>query len=810
MTDRLPEIEGFRVLRQVGEGGIGVVYLAEPAEAPSSVVALKVLHERVDMREGDVRRLVREARVGQALRHAHILPIREIRRHGRAHVLVMEYVQGGPLRPWRAEQGASELGRQLLALASIADALEYAHSRGVVHRDVKPSNILVREDGHPFLIDFGLARTIAVDSTLTASGAILGTPGYLAPEQLIGGATLDARGDVYALGVTLFEIVTGALPFRARSLPELFEQIARAEPPRLPDSIPHARALDGIVRRAMEKRPADRYPSAAELRDDLRRAARGLKPRSGGASLWVKRELRRLNRQRTRIALGAAALLGVLAVGLLLGLRAQVRAGERRDLLQRGYELLDRGNLDETLETFAQVDELGGYEGQLAKAQALAEFQQWERAAAEIRGAREHGYAFGGDQPSAEDLLLRALLDCAEHRYESAEKGLEHALELDPDLYRAYLVQARLYVRHERRSEARAALEACRRNLKELNPRHTAVAAQIHVLDGKHAQAIQELETLAAAPNPPSWVYPLLGYAHLAAHDEGQGLKSDLQGALAAFSKAVELEPADGHSWSLLALARYHEGERELAHSCAERALACDSSLEAANLLLTALAAERGDWDAAERYAQAFASETALAQVAKRVLAQVAFVQGTRSFQTERYAEARASFRRCVELLPEHLAGWFQLGEVQRMSHENAEALRAYGQSLELIERWQTPAAAWEPWARVCARVARENRADVCVGILAATGALEGADAEVVARATLALSELRAARSASTHLPDATALNLAEALATTRVDTLRDCSWAWELIEAGDLYAVYENQPAALEGLARIEASCPP
>ena len=178
MNDRLPEIEGYRVLRKIGQGGIGVVYLAESRVEPARLVALKLLDPRIDIRENDVRRLIREARVGRSLHHENILPVLALEPWRASRVIVMEYVDGGPLAPWRAnEDSPSKLGERLLVLASIADALHYAHSRGVVHRDVKPGNILVRRDGHPFLIDFGLARAIAIDSTVTATGHILGARG---------------------------------------------------------------------------------------------------------------------------------------------------------------------------------------------------------------------------------------------------------------------------------------------------------------------------------------------------------------------------------------------------------------------------------------------------------------------------------------------------------------------------------------------------------------------------------------------------------------------------------------------------------
>src|SRR5262245_55023420 len=162
MVGGLPAIEGFRVLAEIGSGGIGVVYLAERIGPPHERVALKVLHASTDFREREVRRLLREARVGMRLSHPHILPVLAIERWEGQPVLVMEYVDGSPLSRWRVEPEERErsLAEKLIVLASIADALQHAHDQNVVHRDVKPANILVRADGHPYLIDFGMARTL--------------------------------------------------------------------------------------------------------------------------------------------------------------------------------------------------------------------------------------------------------------------------------------------------------------------------------------------------------------------------------------------------------------------------------------------------------------------------------------------------------------------------------------------------------------------------------------------------------------------------------------------------------------------------
>ena len=173
-------------------------------------------------------------------------------------------------------------------IAAVADALQYAHEHGVIHRDVKPSNIMIGEDGRPFVMDFGLAKREAGEITMTVEGQVLGTPAYMAPEQAHGeGHKVDGRADVYSLGVVLYELLTGELPFRGTQR-MLLLQVLQDEPRpprRINDKIP--RDLETICLKAMAKEPGRRYPTARELADDLRRWLKGeaiRRGRRGGGS----------------------------------------------------------------------------------------------------------------------------------------------------------------------------------------------------------------------------------------------------------------------------------------------------------------------------------------------------------------------------------------------------------------------------------------------------------------------------------------------------------------------------------------------
>jgi serine/threonine-protein kinase len=203
---------GYELIRKLGEGGMGATYLARQVSM-DRLVALKVLKKGLAKKAGFVERFVREAHLAGRLSHANIVQALDVGEAGGFHYLAMDYVEGQTASALIPSGGAMPEAQALDIALQVARALEAAHRQGIVHRDVKPENILVTAEGIAKLCDFGLAREAEGESGLTQTGTALGTPHYIAPEQARGEGGVDVRADIYSLGATLYHLVTGRTPF---------------------------------------------------------------------------------------------------------------------------------------------------------------------------------------------------------------------------------------------------------------------------------------------------------------------------------------------------------------------------------------------------------------------------------------------------------------------------------------------------------------------------------------------------------------------------------------------------------------------
>ena len=267
MTARTSTQEDFlhyRIEEPIGQGGMGVVYLAHDVRLRRKV-ALKLMAPSLARDERYRTRFASESELAMSLEHPNVVPIHDAgEAEGRLY-LAMRRVEGTDLRALLRREGALAPARALAIVSQIAQALDAAHANGLVHRDVKPSNVLLDDNEHVYLADFGLTRRLSDEASLRADTLAVGTPAYVAPEQLEG-RTVDGRADVYSLGCLLYECLTGEPPFRGDSRLALAWAHLEQEPPRVTERRPElSEAVDPVVVRAMAKDPAERFATCAEL-----------------------------------------------------------------------------------------------------------------------------------------------------------------------------------------------------------------------------------------------------------------------------------------------------------------------------------------------------------------------------------------------------------------------------------------------------------------------------------------------------------------------------------------------------------------
>ena len=276
-----PEIKRFgryEIVAELGRGAMGVVYKARDPQI-DRLVAVKTVSMWGQEREEETEfrlRFLNEAQAAGRLHHAGIVSIFDVGENpeNQDPYIVLEYVSGESLNRILAREKKLPLTRALQLAEEIAEALDYAHAQGVVHRDIKPGNILVTEDGHAKIADFGIAKLNLAHFTLP--GRVMGTPAYMAPEQL-SGEGVDGRSDLFSLGVILYAMVTGHSPFQGNSATTVCFKVANREPVAASAfDLTLPPELDEVISRAMAKDPEQRYQTGAEFADEIRAVAAGV------------------------------------------------------------------------------------------------------------------------------------------------------------------------------------------------------------------------------------------------------------------------------------------------------------------------------------------------------------------------------------------------------------------------------------------------------------------------------------------------------------------------------------------------------
>ncbi|WP_043309391.1 serine/threonine-protein kinase [Pseudomonas sp. ML96] len=416
MSTTLLEIPGYRVHGQLGKGGMAEVFLATQ-ESLSRKVAIKVLHSAED--EAFSQRFVREAHIVASLNHPSIITIYDIDRldDGR-YYLAMEFLPGGDLARHKGEVFAPE--RALQIVRQIASGLAVVHDKGLVHRDVKPANVLFRGDGTAVLTDFGVAKDLDIDSELTQFGVAVGSPAYSSPEQAQC-QVLDARSDIYSLGVILLEMLTGSNPYRGGNYTQTVVNHVQMEPPPLPDSLG---AFRGLLARMLAKAPDERFADCrvllaaldeVELSDlDETQIRPALVLPETPAPLPAAAPRKRRSSMPLLVALSVLVLIGTLTfAGLYIKQQRQIAA-----LLEQAEQRFAAGQLIEPAQDSAEQYFNQALALDDDNAEALAGLQR-------IREARIKVFTDLAEQRLADGLLSEPAEDSADYYY-------RQALAIDP------------------------------------------------------------------------------------------------------------------------------------------------------------------------------------------------------------------------------------------------------------------------------------------------------------------------------------------------------------------------------------------
>ena len=457
----------FVILSELGRGSMGVVYEVLQEDLKRKV-ALKILPANITLDARQVRRFHREAESVARLRHDNVIQIYEVGEIDQTHYFAMELVDGQPVSEGAGRDRESVLRAARIAVQA-ARGLAHAHERGVIHRDIKPSNLLLDRAGRVVVTDFGLAR-LTDSASLTSTDAIVGTPKYMSPEQILPGTRpLDGRTDVYSLGATLFHVIAGRPPFEAPSVQAFIRSIMEDRAPsprRFNRQVPHDLAT--IILRCLEKDPADRYPDAKGLADDLERFLAGERIHAKPKGLLAL-SYEAVRRHRIIASFSAIAVVGLVLIFIL---------GGQVDILQELDEIRDQADLDVAV---SRIEEL---------AQRRPDDDRVQRARRDIYHERAQ----------------EGLLD-AHAAPERIARDLERAGKTYSFWHLYMLLEARQYDR------VRIAADG----LPQASPLRRLFLARLDVEDGDFQSAVDHLRTPpvedASAPTL-AYHYFVLGKAH--------------------------------------------------------------------------------------------------------------------------------------------------------------------------------------------------------------------------------------------------------------------------------------------------------
>ncbi|MEK7309933.1 MAG: tetratricopeptide repeat protein [Planctomycetota bacterium] len=682
----------YRLIKKLGQGGMGTVYLAWDAMLNRQIALKALILEDIE----STARFMREARATAKLKHPNIVNVYEANVVGKTYYLTMDYIDGISLADLISDHDTSLTPKRIAQIIrDMALALEYAHNNGIIHRDIKPGNILINRTGHVYLTDFGLAKELSgLERSLTISGTTLGTPDYMAPEQAMGKKDeIDQRSDIFSLGATLYHTLTGQLPFRGNELYDVLNQVVNHEPPTPSSIIVVHKDLETICLKCLDKDKARRYQSMAELADDLRSYIEG-EPIQARRISSMTRIWRRVKKNKAITISIAGA--GMILLAALIGLAvSSAKAKEKAEIYRvDAYRLFGQKKYDQALIACEKIREitrtdekindlqqrcLAEMESQKAafrekdervrrRAEAKMALDRAERAPTADKKIEIAGEALKIDPTFAEAYQLMGLVYKEKFDYPKAVECFSKAIEFSPELAYAYYERAMIMTFWDMPKKALPDLEMVLKYDPESYMGHFARGC-IEGAQGKFDEAIESYTKVIKLHPNYSLAYSKRGSAY--------AIKNELDLAITDFTKAIRLDPKDSEAYNNRGLVYYQKKETAKAIADWTEVIRIDPKCAEAYTNRGNTYKDKGELDKAiSDYTEAIMLDPKCFEVYNN--------RGNAYDDKEELDKAIADWTEAIRLSPKYTLGYYKRGLAYRREGEIDKAIADWTEAIRL------------------------------------------------------------------------------------------------------------------------------